>query len=184
MARDLARQGYLALLVHYFDSTGNVAASPFSFLRWMATVSAAIDYATRQPGLAGRPVGLVGFSLGAYLALAEAAHDRRVGAVVDCFGGLPDIFPSGLSAMAPVLILHGEADAIVPVAEARRLERLLRDNGLPYEIHIYPEQGHNFHGPDAQDAFERAMDFLGRHLAVKGTDGTDVAHTLVAAPSD
>lgn len=183
MARQLADHGYLTLLVHYFDSTGNIPASPFSFLRWLAVVGDALDYAGQQPGLAGRPVGLVGFSLGAYLALTVAAQDRRVGAVVDCFGGLPDVFPEGVRAMAPVLILHGEDDPVVPVAEAYRLEQVLRDNGLPYEMHVYPGQGHTFHGYQAQDAFDRARDFLDRHLPAGEEGGTPVAHTLVAASS-
>lgn len=175
MARDLARQGYLTLLVHYFDSTGNVAASPAHFFRWIQTVTDALDYAGRQPGMAAQPVGLIGFSLGAYLALAAAAQDNRVGAVVDCFGGIPDLYPAGLPLMPPVLILHGADDPVVPVAEAYKLERLLRAGGMACEIHVYPGQGHRFHGVDAEDAFARAVDFLKRHLKVQADSGAAVA---------
>src|SRR5262245_9640689 len=98
IARDLAANGLLGLLVHYFDRTGNVAASPLHFLRWTQVIEEAIDYAVRQRGLTGRRVGLVGFSLGAYLALAVAARDPRVGAVVDCVGGMPDLLASNVRA--------------------------------------------------------------------------------------
>jgi carboxymethylenebutenolidase len=164
MARDLARNGFLGLLVHYFDSTGNVAASPFHFLRWIQVVEDAVDYAVRQPATAGRSVGVVGFSLGAYLALAVASQDSRVGAVVDCFGGVPDLLAANVRTMPPVLILHGEADAVVPVEEAHKLERLLRERGLPCETHLFPGQDHNFRGVAAAEAFQLALAFLEQHL--------------------
>jgi len=175
MARDLARNGFLGLLVHYFDSTGNVAASPFHFLRWMQVIEDAVDYAVRQPATAGRGVGLVGFSLGAYLALAVAARDSRIGAVVDCFGGVPDLLAANVRTMPPVLILHGEADAVVPVEEAHKLERLLRERGLPYEMHLFPGQGHNFRGVAAVEAFQLALAFLERHLKAQAAGGTVLA---------
>lgn len=171
MARDLARNGFLGLLVHYFDRTGNVAASPLHFLRWTRVVQEAIEHAARQPGLAGRPVGLVGFSLGAYLALAVAARDARVGAVVDCFGGMPDLLASNVRSMPPVLILHGEADRVVPVEEARELERLLRERGLPHEMQLFPGEGHDFHGVAAAEAFQLTLAFLERHLKSQETNG-------------
>lgn len=175
MARDLARNGFLGLLVHYFDSTGNVAASPFHFLRWMQVVEDAVDYAVRQPAMAGRGVGVVGFSLGAYLALAVASQDSRISAVVDCFGGVPDLLAANVRTMPPVLILHGEADAVVPVEEAHKLERLLRERGLSCETHLFPSQGHDFRGVAAAEAFQLALAFLEQHLKTQAAGGTVVA---------
>jgi carboxymethylenebutenolidase len=174
MARDLARNGFLGLLIHYFDSTGNVAASPLHFLRWIEAVEDAIEYAVRQPGLAVPSAGLVGFSLGAHLALAVAAQDSRVGAVVDCFGGLPDLDASRVHRLPPVLILHGEADTVVPVEEAHKLQQLLDSLGLPYEMRLFPGQGHNLQGPAAREAFQHALAFLEQHLK-DGPDGTPLA---------
>jgi dienelactone hydrolase len=96
----------------------------------MQAVADAITHASAPPGAGGQPVGLIGFSLGAYLALSVAAQDARVGAVVECLGGLPGLLAPGLRTMPPVLILHGGADPLVPVSEARALVRLLRDRGL------------------------------------------------------
>src|SRR4051794_32277017 len=85
LARDLARRGYRALLPHYFESTGTgahaLAAKPLDALGWLEAVGEVIDRAGDVP------VGLVGFSLGAYLGIAAASQSERVGAVVDCFGG-------------------------------------------------------------------------------------------------
>ncbi|KAJ5148247.1 acylamino-acid-releasing enzyme [Penicillium atrosanguineum] len=44
----------------------------------------------------------------------------------------------------PMLILHGEADARCPVSQAWGLRRALRSYGLPFELVIYPSQGHLF----------------------------------------
>jgi len=168
MARDLAGRGHVVLLVHYFDSTGDRFAhwgmNPLSFLTWMQTVGAAVGYAERRPNVGAGHIGLVGVSLGAYLALSVAAQDPRVGAVVECFGGFPPFFAEALDRMPPVLILHGEDDRIVPVREAHNLERLLRDRNRPYEIQIYPGQGHRLLEAESRDALDRAAAFLDRHL--------------------
>src|SRR5205823_8192282 len=128
LARQLARGGRLALLLHYLEGAGGgvrrLAQSPAHFLTWMQNVADAVGYATSQPCADRGRVGLVGFSLGAYLALSVAAQDERVAAVVDCFGGLPDVFAPGVQRMPPVLILHGDADGLVPVTEALKLQRL------------------------------------------------------------
>ena len=167
MARELAGHGFLALLLHYFDATGTryaAAANPLHCLTWMQVIGGAITYAGVPPGAAGARVGLVGFSLGAYLALAVAANEERVGAVVECFGGLHDLLVPGLRRMPPVLILHGDADHLVPVAEAYKLERLLKERSLPCEMKIYPGQGHGFHGATSEDALRRALAFLEKHV--------------------
>src|SRR5438874_2657492 len=72
----------------------------------------------------------------------------------------------------PVLLLHGssglvwrdDADRLVPASEARKLERLLKQHGRPYEMTIYPGQGHGFEGEASEDAVRRALAFLERHL--------------------
>src|SRR5438093_367995 len=72
--------------------------------------------------------------------------------------------PPGTAAFPPVLMLHGAADSVVPVSEARRLERLLRDRGLAHEMRIYAGQGHGFLWTSFSDACARAVAFLDRHL--------------------
>lgn len=65
---------------------------------------------------------------------------------------------------APVLILHGEDDTNVPVAQATYLHRALRAHGVPHELVVYPGEGHALTGRAAQqDVMHRARDFLLRH---------------------
>ena len=165
--RALAGQGYIVLVAHYFDRTGHTWAAPHeiqpNFETWMETVRDAITYALTLPNNNGK-VGLLGMSLGAYLALSVAVSDARVHAVVDFFGGLPDVLVPQVNHMPPVLILHGEADATVPVAEAHKLKRLFDEKQLPYEMKTYTGAGHAFHGADMMDAAQRTLSFLDQHL--------------------
>jgi carboxymethylenebutenolidase len=125
------------------------------------TVGQAVGYAGAPP------VGLLGVSLGAYLALSVATQEPRVGAVVACSGGLPDAFAERASRMPPTLVLHGEADTVVPVSEARKLERLLRVASPESEVKVYPGQGHVLGVAESLDALGRAVAFFGRHLGRK-----------------
>jgi dipeptidyl aminopeptidase/acylaminoacyl peptidase len=65
----------------------------------------------------------------------------------------------------PVLILHGEADWGVPVAQAREMREVLQGLGKQVECVIYPGEGHVYSGPDAiADSAQRIESFLQKHL--------------------
>ena len=93
----------------------------------------------------------------------------RISAVVEYFGGLPELLAANLEKMPPVLILHGDADQVVPVKEAESLERRLKEKEIPFEVKIYPGQGHGFVGKDALDASRRTLSFLDKHVKKAGT---------------
>lgn len=166
-ARMLAASGFAVFVPHYFERTGTGWANDSiirrEFPTWMRTIRDAITYATMQPGVDPERVGLLGFSLGGFLALSIASLDERVKAVVEYFGGLPEEF-AGTKRMPPVLILHGEADSVVPVAEARKLDRVLRVLEVPYEKQIYPGAGHGFTGMTMVDSAQRTLAFLQKYL--------------------
>lgn len=164
MARHLALRGMRVYLPHYFERAGTPGRASFSrpmdFLGWMDAVTETL--AAAGPG----PLGLIGVSLGGYLALAVAGRDGRAGAVVVVCGGLPAILVGGFTRMPPVLVLHGADDRVVPVSEARALEAWLTERGTPHEVVVYPGEGHNLSGPAADDALRRATAFLQKHLTV------------------
>ena len=167
----LALAGYVVYLPHYFEKTGTERATMDDYVKyfapWMRTVTDTIAYAKTQANVDANRIGLIGFSLGAYLSLSVASIDHEVKAVVEYFGGLPDFFGNQVQTMPPTLILHGDADRAVPVAEAYKLETLLKSKKSPYEIKIYPQQGHGFNGAAAADAMQRTVAFFEKHL--KGT---------------
>jgi len=169
-AGTLAVQGFAVYLLHYFDRSGIESADKPTIIRnfplWMKTLWDAISFVETQPPVDGKRIALLGFSLGAYLSLANSAIDHRVQAVVEFFGGMPKEMNLFMRRLCPVLILHGEADATVPVEEAYKLQKLLEKKGIPYEIKIYPGVGHGFEDQTIwRDAGLRSLQFLQKHLA-------------------
>jgi carboxymethylenebutenolidase len=169
----LAAQGFAVYVLHYFDRTGIESADKpaimRNFLLWMKTLWDAISFVETQPGVDGERIALLGFSLGAYLSLANSAIDHRVKAVVEFFGGMPKEMNLFMKRLCPVLILHGEGDATVPVEEAYHLQKLLEKKGIPYEIKIYPGAGHGFEDQAIwRDAGLRSLQFLQKYLAAPG----------------
>src|SRR5438477_12055976 len=76
-----ANFGINVFVAHYFERTGHDWVAPGmihdNFLAWMETLADALNYIAAQPRVDAERIGLIGFSLGGYLALALAAHDRR-----------------------------------------------------------------------------------------------------------
>jgi carboxymethylenebutenolidase len=168
LARRLARTGYVALVPHYF---GRLKPDPKdgrknarSFSAWTRAVSDSISYATRRPDVDPKRIGVLGSSLGSWVSLSVAARDRRVSAVVENYGGMPEWEQLDPTRLPPVLILHGDADRNVPVREAYKLEQVLRESGVSYEMYIYAGAGHGFRGDDREDSIHRTLDFFNTHV--------------------
>ncbi len=164
----LANHGFAVYVLHYFDRTGTTFADQQTIFRnfplWMKTLWDAISHVEKQTVIDPKRIGLLGFSLGAYLSLSNAGIDSRVQAVVEFFGGLPKEMKLFLRRIPPVLILHGESDPTVPVEEAYHLQQVLERKAVPYEMQIYPGVGHSFTGEVWRDAGLRTLAFLKKHL--------------------
>jgi carboxymethylenebutenolidase len=168
LARRLAQVGYVALVPHYFGSLKpdpkNGQKNARSFAAWTRTVSDSISFATRRPDVDPKRIGLLGSSLGSWVSLSVAARDRRVSAVVENFGGLPEWEDLNLGRLPPVLILHGDADRNVRVQEAYKLDHVLQEWGVSHEMHIYAGAGHGFRGAEREDSIKRTLDFFDLHV--------------------
>jgi carboxymethylenebutenolidase len=170
-ARKLAGAGYVALVPHYFGShkpdRKNGQKNARSFLFWERSVIDTVGFSVRRTDVDPKRIGLMGSSLGSWVALSVGARDRRVKAVVENFGGYPEWEELNPTRLPPVLILHGDADRDVPVQQAHNLQQILIGAGVEYEMHIYEGAGHGFRGADFDDAMKRTLEFLDKH--VKGS---------------
>ncbi|SDG45029.1 dienelactone hydrolase family protein [Bosea robiniae] len=158
-ANMIAGAGYTVLLPRYFEATGDRRARYSEIKNKFRAWQEAIETVT---GAQQGRFALVGFSLGGALALALAARDRRVRAVVDFFGFLPPGLERAL--LPPTLILHGDADRVVPVSNAGAIERLIKSNSGTVQSHIYPGEGHGLSLASWPDAIARTQAFLRAHL--------------------
>jgi dipeptidyl aminopeptidase/acylaminoacyl peptidase len=141
-----------------------------NFPLWMKTLWDVVSLVANQPSVDGERIGLLGFSLGGYLALSLACIHPRIRAVAEYFGGLPREIHPFMRRLPPTLILHGDADTVVPVAEAYSLQKALEERKVPYEMQIYPGEGHDFTPEVRADADSRMHAFLQKYLAQP--DGT------------
>jgi carboxymethylenebutenolidase len=172
----LADAGYVVFIPHYFEGTGgnwSRAANTDQLIAYIRTLNDAARFVAEQPGIQKDGIALIGISLGAYAALAlteeEISHpppqpSPAIKAVIELYGNMPEFAADRMTSMPPVLILHGEDDKLIPVSNAYQLEALLNKKSVPYEIKIYPHQGHGFDGESVADANQRAVAFLKAHL--------------------
>ena len=165
-ARALAENGFESFVVHYFDRTGTMftRASEIgkNFENWRDCVNDAVDFVKARAE--SKSVGIFGYSLGGYLALAQGAHDPRVGAVVELAGAIEKKHVYLVKRLPPVLILHGDQDRRVPLENAYALEKILQRLGVAYEAKIYEGEGHVLSTASQRDAADRAVHFFQRHL--------------------
>jgi carboxymethylenebutenolidase len=168
VAETFADRGFTVLFVHYFDRTGTLVASRNdarnNFLLWHKVILDGVAFAQTQPAILADRIGIYGLSLGGTLAVSVAGHLPEICAIVLHGGEVPEPGLQLLKALPPTLILHGDADRIVPVANALRLEHWLKERNIPVETRIYEGEGHFFREEAFADATRMAISFFERQL--------------------
>uniref|UniRef100_F6HIC8 Dienelactone hydrolase domain-containing protein n=1 Tax=Vitis vinifera TaxID=29760 RepID=F6HIC8_VITVI len=92
-------------------------------------------------------VGVTGYCMGGALSIASSVLLPEVDAVVAFYGVPSSELADPAKAKAPVQAHFGELDSFVgfsDVTAAKALEEKLKASGVPYEVHIYPGNGHAF----------------------------------------
>jgi carboxymethylenebutenolidase len=170
-ALTLSRLGIAAYAPRYLQKTGSLLATSKKILdgkhfpAWLAAVRDAVSYVAERPGIDARRIGVLGFSLGGYLAMALAAEGRRIRTVIELSGGLPPGWEDQVSkGMAPVLALHGANDGVDPVLEAYKVERVLKEHGVACELEVFPGESHWITGAAQARLLMRCAEFLKKNL--------------------
>ena len=129
-----------------------------------AVIDHYLDTTLAEMGLAEDKLVLAGFSQGAMMALDVALRRRAPCAAVIGYSGRllgPETLADEIRSRPPVLLVHGEADPMVPFAELADAVAALGANDVPTRWHAAPGLGH---GIDAQ-GLELAADLMADTLA-------------------
>lgn len=133
-----------------FQWWGLSSFTPQALAAGAASAAPAIDaFADRklaQYGLSEKDLALVGFSQGTMMALhVGLRRERQIAAIVGYSGmltGGPELSHVAIT-KPPVLLVHGSADPVVPVAALHDAKHVLDRLGVPVEAHVSPGLGHS-----------------------------------------
>jgi phospholipase/carboxylesterase len=104
-----------------------------------------IDAELQRLGLPADRYALMGFSQGAMTVLFTGLRRASAPRAILAFSGAliaPESLATELANHAPVLLVHGEADDVVPAQRSRDAEAALRAVNVPVEAVYVPRLGH------------------------------------------
>ena len=160
LASEMVTWGLVVIATNYTHAGGVAPGAPGT-LADLGASEANVQRASKLIELLGRlgyvdlsRVAAHGHSAGAFVTAAfAAAQPSRLRAASITAGGvaLPPfttqtVATSEAQAQAirvPVQLHHGDRDLVVPLPLAQRLAAILRSNGVPHELTVYPGEGHD-----------------------------------------
>ena len=157
-AQMLAGQGYLAMIADFygqavesFEASGPLAqmlrADPHSYRARLRTAIAALR---AQPAADGLPMAAIGFCMGGQAALEAARDGAELAAVVSFHGLLDTRLPAMPGEIKPrILVCHGDADPMVPRAQAMAFWEEMDAAGADWHFHSYSGTRHGFTDPES-----------------------------------
>ena len=116
-------------------------------------LDAFIDAELARHGLTETQLALVGFSQGTMMALQVGPRrPRPLAGIVGYSGMLADEASVAEPTLTrpPILLIHGDADPMIPVGALHQARTALVGNGFEVESHISPGLGHSIDLPGLQ----------------------------------
>jgi phospholipase/carboxylesterase len=127
-------------------------------------LNAYIDSHLAAHGLTEEALALVGFSQGTMMALHVGPRRARPLAGILGYSGMladPDALAREVVTKPPVMLLHGDADEVLPVGAMHQAKAELEDLGFEVSAHVSPGLGHSIDG----EGLQRGARFLVNRLA-------------------
>lgn len=148
--------------IPWLDGSSEAAAAE-SMARSVAALDAFLDARLAEEGLTEAALALVGFSQGTMMALHVAPRRAAAMAGVVGFSGRllqPERLGAEARVKPPVLLLHGDADPVVPFADMEVAGQALVAAGFDTYGHVMRGTGHGI----APDGLGVALQFLKERL--------------------
>jgi len=120
-----------------------------------------LDSELEAAGLSDRELILIGFSQGTMLALHTGLRRPAPPAGIIGFSGAlagPQHLAGEITSKPPVLLVHGDADEVVPFQALYGATNTLEALDVPVEWHVSTGMGHGI----APDGLQKALEFLAK----------------------
>jgi len=105
-----------------------------------------IDTTLANYGLSDDKLALVGFSQGTMMSLYVGLRREKPLAGIIAQSGIligPELLADEIKSRPPVLLIHGDMDAVVPFQYMEKAQKALQENGVEVAAHARPGLGHN-----------------------------------------
>jgi dienelactone hydrolase len=156
-AERLAEQGYSVLVLDLFGAGIRPAPpqSPMSVvgpflqdrMRFRRRLLAGLEAFQSRPECQGDNIAAVGYCIGGCGVLELARAGASLKGIVSLHGILSAPIPAQPNSIqAKVLVLHGDADPVVPLSEVTSFVKEMRGARANWEINTYGEARHSFTG--------------------------------------
>ena len=156
-ARQLADLGYVAMAVDMFGN-GKTATTPNEAMKLAGPfyndptltkkrLDAALANLKANPNVDSSRIAAIGFCYGGYVVLNAAKLGADLDGVVSFHGGLGGVPPQKDKLKSKILVLHGEADSMVPAGELATFKKQMDSVGADYTFKSYPGAKHAFTNP-------------------------------------
>ncbi|HEV8309465.1 MAG TPA: dienelactone hydrolase family protein [Methylomirabilota bacterium] len=193
VVRRFGKEGYYAVAPELFSREGGLAQvtdmqkvlsvvfnAPLK--RVVGDLRAGAEYARKQPAARADRIGVTGFCWGGQMTLTFPAFYKDTKAAVAWYGPPSRAHkddPKPIAALdvaaevpCPVLLLYGEADQGIPVADVDKEEAALKAAGRTVEKHVYPAAPHGFladyrpsyRADAAKDAWGKCLAWFQKYL--------------------
>ncbi len=168
-AREIARLGYVGVALDvYGDGFGttdfeagrtHMDALKEDREELRERLAASIDFVSQQPNINSMKMAVMGYCFGGLCALDVARSRDDVAAVASFHGALtPPPRQLATPINAKVLIMHGDADPLIPVEEIAAIQAELTARDADWQFHTYGFTYHSFAVPGA-NAPERGLQY-------------------------
>jgi dienelactone hydrolase len=162
-ARRWAALGCAVAMPVYFSAARRAPATdPVEW--WNIAVGDAATWMEGLPGADPDRQGVLGYSRGGYLGAEVAVTRTRLKAVVGV-ASAGNVRPETITRRPDVLLIHANADPVIPPLRTRHWARVLRERGVPVEVVTLSSPRHAFNDREWTRIFETAERFFLQRLA-------------------
>lgn len=161
-AEKLAETGYVALAMDVYGE-GKVASDAATANAWMMSVvtdkevllkltQEALTQLANVPEVDAKRLAAIGFCFGGKVVLDVARIGANLKCVASFHGNLTPAKPATEgSVKAKLLVEHGAADTMVPLASVEAFKKEMDAAGADYQLDVFPNAKHGFTNPESDE---------------------------------